>query len=129
MHAPDSTAPPPPIPRGAVVVPWLLALFSTLAAFACHARFGAPGDHPALLLGLGCVVAFAVGAMRTTSAFVLGFTALAGFPIEATIDLLWHGGHSLLPIEFGLYAVYGLLGVLAARLGRAAGGAVRSARG
>lgn len=126
----DSAVPqPPPIPRRAPLVPWLLALCSTVAAFASHAWSGAPGDHPVPLLVFGCALAFGVGAMRMARPFVVGFAALSGFPIEATLDLLRHGGHSMLPFEFGLYAVYGLLGVLAARLGRTVGTAVSSAKG
>jgi len=112
---------PPPIPPPVPLVPGALVLFSTAAAFASHAAFGSPGDQPLPLLALGCVAAFGAGTLRKGSPYAVGFAALAGFPIEATIDLVRHGGHSLLPFEFGLYAVYGLIGVLAARLGRTVG--------
>ena len=112
---------PQPFPPQVPVVPGLLVLLSTVAAFSSHAAFGAPGDQPLPLLALGCLAAFGAGTLRKGSPYAVGFAALAGFPIEATIDLVLRGGHSLLPFEFGLYAVYGLIGVLAARLGRTAG--------
>ena len=39
---------------------------------------------------------------------------------EALIDLVRHGGHNLLPLEFAFYAAYGALGVLVAYGARAA---------
>jgi hypothetical protein len=113
---------PPPISPQVLLVPGLLALLNTVVAFASHAEFGTPGDHPLPLLVLGCLAAFGAGARCKDSPYAIGFAALAGFPIEATIDLMRHGQHSLeLPFEFGLYAVYGFLGAIAARLGRTVG--------
>ena len=47
---------------------------------------------------------------------LLGLASMAGFPVGALIDLAMHGGHNLLPFEFALYAVYGLLGVVVAAI-------------
>ena len=41
---------------------------------------------------------------------------MAGFPIWALFDLLLHGGHSMLPFEFAIYAVYGGVGVAVASI-------------
>jgi peptidoglycan/LPS O-acetylase OafA/YrhL len=110
---------------------WVLvvvAIVSTLTAFVSHASVGPPSDHPEALLFAGGILAFAVGALRKLPAVVVGFAALAGFPIEATVDLVRHGGHDLLPFEFAFYAAYGLLGAVAARLGQAAASGVARLR-
>lgn len=56
---------------------------------------------------------------------LLGLVSMAGFPVWALVDMLMHGGHSLLPIELAFYAVYGGLGVgvaaIAARCVRGGG--------
>jgi len=121
--SPPSTALPASPSTREKWLPWILAAISTAAAFASHGLFGAPGDHPFPLLGFGCLVAFAVGAARRTRPMLVGLAALAGFPVEALIDLLLHGGHNLLPIEFAVYALYGGAGVGAAFVGRALGAA------
>lgn len=100
-------------------MPGALVAVSTTAAFASHAMFGAPGDQPVFLLGVGCVLSFAVGSLRKARPVVAGFASLAGFPLEAIVDLALHGGHNLLPFEFAFYAIYAGLGALAAVLGRA----------
>lgn len=122
-HAPSSTR----SPHLRLAAPAACALLSTAAAFASHARFGAPGDQPLPLLGFACSLAFAVAALRRATPVAIGLAALAGFPIEAAIDLVLHGGHDLLPLEFAFYGAYGLLGVLAAHLGWALGVAVTRA--
>ena len=113
-----------PRPRHRFLVPGVLLAISTGAAFASHAMFGAPGDHPVFLLVVGCVLAVAVGTLRMAPPVAAGFASLAGFPIEAIVDLALHGGHNLLPFEFLIYAAYGFLGVLLAKLGRAVGARV-----
>lgn len=124
MHTPTSSAQPTPPRRHGFAVPCSLAILSTAIAFASHAMFGAPGDHPIPLLALGCLLAFAAGAVRNATLLATGLASLAGFPIEAAVDIVLHGGHNLLPFEFAIYAVYGLLGVLAARFGRGTVGRV-----
>jgi peptidoglycan/LPS O-acetylase OafA/YrhL len=120
---PSSALPTAPS-TGEKWLPWILAAISTAAAFASHALFGAPGDHPLPLLGFGCLVAFVGGSARRTGPVLVGLAALAGFPVEALVDLLLRGGHSLLPFEFIFYALYGGAGVVAAFVGRAVGAAL-----
>jgi len=123
MHQKPTAAPTLAPPRHGVRVTVVLAAISTAAAFASHAWFGAPGDHPLAMLATGCALACTVGAARLARPFAAGCAAMAGFPIEAAVDLLRHGGHSLLPIEFAVYGLWGLLGVGAATLGAALRGA------
>jgi hypothetical protein len=112
----------------AVAAPIVLALFSTALAVALHEGTGAPGDHPLTLLIIGCVTAFAVGASGIAPGIHVGLAALAGFPLEAILDLALHGGHTLLPFEFAFYGLYLALGVAAALLGRSIGVTFRFVR-
>jgi hypothetical protein len=77
------------------------------------------GDQPLTMLACGCVLACIAGGVVRRSSLALGVAATAGFPLSAIVDLLLHGGHSLLPIEFAFYAAYAGIGALCALAGRA----------
>lgn len=91
-------------------------VISTAAALWLQAMGGAPGDFPLPLLGLGCLLA--VSFCRLAPALHLGLAAMSGFPIGATIDMILHGDHNLLPFEFALYCVYMGIGVGVASAGK-----------
>ena len=78
------------------------------------------GDDPVAMIVSGCGLAAFAGAMRLGRPALIGLAAMVGFPIQALIDLVRHGGHNLLPLEFAFYAAYGALGVLVAYGARAA---------
>jgi peptidoglycan/LPS O-acetylase OafA/YrhL len=120
---PIQQVPPEQLPdrrrRFAVAV---VAAVSTAAAIAIEAVQRQPlGDEPIAMILVGCFLAILTAALRLGHPPHLGLAAMAGFPAWAVIDLVLHGGHTLLPFEFALYAIYGGLGVVAAIVGKALG--------
>ena len=102
------------LPRIAAV-----ALASIVGAFVlAHLQHHPLGDEPLAMLMFGGVLAVVAGALLFGVPRLAGLLAMSGFPVWAAVDLARHGGHSLVPFEFGLYAVYGLIGVGLALLGR-----------
>ncbi len=100
-----------------------LLLLSVLAAFVIAAGQSRPlGDEPLVMLVVGGLLALFAGGLRLARPMFVGFAAMAGFPVWAVVDLARHGGHNLLPFEFGIYAVYGAIGAAAAAIGRRLGG-------
>jgi len=111
---------------------WLLAVAFTSSAAALLAQSslaqssltqsslggGGLGDHPGLMLCIGAALALAGGLLAAAPAALVGIAAMAGFPVNAVVDLIRGGDHSLLPIEFALYGVYMGLGAVVARVGR-----------
>ena len=71
------------------------------------------------MLVCGCCLAALTAYLRMGRPIHLGLAAMAGFPILAVIDLSLHGGHNLLPLEFAVYAFYGVVGVVAATVANA----------
>ncbi|MFY9343916.1 MAG: hypothetical protein WAT39_15605 [Planctomycetota bacterium] len=97
----------------------LIAVFSSAAAFAIEAgQVKALGDAPGSMIAVGCLLALVASGLGLASPFLLGPAAMAGFPLGAAVDLARNGGHNLLPIEFAIYAVYAVLGVAVAKVGR-----------
>lgn len=95
-----------------------LVALSVLAAFVIAASQSRPlGDEPLVMLVVGGLLAFGAGGLRLARSMFVGFAAMAGFPIWAVVDLARHGGHNLLPFEFGIYALYGAIGVAVAAVG------------
>lgn len=96
-----------------------LAVAFVLAAVQRHPL----GDEPLGMLGVAAVLAVVGGRLRLATPMRLGIAATLGFPVQALVDLLANGGHTMLPFEFALYAVYALLAAFLARLvgARAAG--------
>jgi hypothetical protein len=93
------------------------AIASTVGAFVISGSQQRPlGDDPLAMLALGCLLAMTCGALSRGRPVLLGFAAMAGFPVWAVVDLVRGGDHSLLPVEFAFYAGYGLIGAAAAAL-------------
>jgi len=100
--------------RQHVAVAIVVAL-STAAAFGFEVFQGRHvGDEPVAMILCGCVLAALTAFLRMGHPIHLGLAAMSGFPILAVIDMSLHGGHNLLPLEFAAYAVYGVIGVVAA---------------
>ena len=83
---------------------------------------GVNGTSVAALLGVGV----AAGRFAKSPPFVLGFSSAAILPIWSLFDLALGGqGHNLLPFEWLIYGVYGLVGTAGAIIGRNRGLRVR----
>jgi len=105
--------------RPYVVVAIVVAL-STASAFGIEVfQDRHVGDEPVAMLVCGCCLAALTAYLRMGRPIHLGLAAMAGFPILAVIDLSLHGGHNLLPLEFAVYAFYGVVGVVAATVANA----------
>lgn len=89
------------------------------AAFMPFMRDVVEGMKPyslALLFGVGA----GLGARGTAPSWVLGFASVATLPAWSVIDLTMGGtGHNLLPIEWFVYGLYGLVATSGALTGRA----------
>lgn len=89
-----------------------VALVSIVGAFVLANLQSHPlGDEPLSMLAFGGVLAVVAGALVLPMPRLAGLLAMSGFPVWAAVDLARNGGHTLLPFEFGLYAVYGVIGV------------------
>lgn len=118
---PGMDLPPPlPGPRSWVVVATAAAsvgIGSVLQAQQSRSL----GDEPVPMLILGALLAFAAGALDRRRPVRLGIAAMGAFPVVAIVDLMRHGGHSLLPFEFGIYGLYAAVGAGCALCGRGLG--------
>ncbi len=89
------------------------------AAFMPFMRDVVEGMKPyslALLFGVGA----GLGALGTAPSWVLGFVSVATLPAWSAVDLAMGGtGHNLLPIEWFVYGLYGLVATSGALTGRA----------
>lgn len=89
------------------------------AAFLPFMRDVVEGMKPyslALLFGVGA----GLGALGTAPSWGLGFASVATLPAWSAIDLALGGtGHNLLPIEWFVYGLYGLVATSGALTGRA----------
>ena len=113
----DPLAVPPPASSRVVLA--VVGAVSTIVAFVLTVlQSQALGDAPVSMLACGSLLAFVAGALCKARALHLGIAAMGGFPIVAVIDLGLHGGHTLLPFEFALYAVYAGIAVVMANAGR-----------
>jgi hypothetical protein len=84
---------------------------------------GVGGSSLVLLFGVGT----AAGALGKAPTVLLGFASAAALPIWSAIDLAMGGqSHNLLPIEWFVYGVYGLVGTAGALIGRNRGFKKRS---
>jgi hypothetical protein len=98
----------------------MVALVSILAATVVDAgQQRSLGDEPGRMILCGCGIAAVAGLLRWGRPILIGVAAMVGFPALALVDLILHGGHSLLGIEFAFYALYGGVGVLTAVATRA----------
>ena len=68
----------------------------------------------ALLFAAGA----ALGFLGASSAWMLGFATILTFPVWSAADLAINGGHNLLPIEWLIYGIYGLVGCAGALAAR-----------
>lgn len=68
----------------------------------------------ALLFGVGV----ALGRFGETSPWILGFATILTLPVWSAADLALGGGHNLLPFEWLIYGMYGLVGCAGAWAGR-----------
>lgn len=94
-----------------------LAAASLAAAFVLAALQRHPlGDEPLGMLAVALVLAVVGARLRLAAPLRLGIAATLGFPVQALVDLLANGGHTMLPFEFALYAVYALAAAFVARL-------------
>lgn len=97
-----------------LVVLVCIAVVSTVLALR---QQRSPGDDPVPLLAFGCILAAVTSLLRLGPPVLVGLAAMAGFPIGAMIDLILHGGHTMLPFEFFCYALYAAAGVVVAMIG------------
>lgn len=122
MDFPPSSATPPPLPAPRSWLVVATAAASVGIGFVVQAsQPRALGDEPVPMLLLGALLAFAAGALDRRRPVRLGMAAMGAFPVVAIVDLVRHGGHSLLPFEFGIYGLYAAVGVGCALCGRGLG--------
>jgi hypothetical protein len=119
MTATNQTPKAPSTRRHRRMVGLLVAAASTAMAMVLGIAQQRPlGDEPVAMIVCGGSLAALTGALRLGHPALLGLASMAGFPVWALIDLGWHGGHSLLPLEFAFYAAYAGLAIAVAAMAR-----------
>jgi len=64
------------------------------------------------------VVGAIFGYFGQTPVWLVGTATMAFFPIWSFVDMLMRGGHNMFPIEWLLYGLHSIFGVIGAGIGR-----------
>lgn len=87
------------------------------ASGATKARNPVDGMQPVSLLGIG-VIGLAAGLLRPRGWLIWGLCSMAALPCVAVVEMVRDpNSHNLWPIEFVLYGVFSVPGVLGAGIG------------
>jgi hypothetical protein len=104
--------------------PYLTGSVQAYAGFLPWIRTGVEGASWTTVGGLA-LVGFLTGIVRPKRPWRLGYSTVMLLPIWATIEMILDPtSHNLWPLEFGVYAFWGLM----ASLGAQVGGLVRNRR-